>query len=187
MTTAFATLLSKLTGVTGTGNNRKAKCPAHNDNVASLSVTDGDDRVVLHCHAGCEPEAVVSAMGLTFADLFPSKVEPLQIIAMYDYRALDGTLLYQSVRFFPKEFRQRRPDGNGKWLWDMQPLKVHVEHKEPLRLGTLPPDCELVEGEFWRREIARHDRRRLAFALWSVLSGRLLGAAPAARPAGAHA
>ena len=58
-----------------------------------------------------------------------------------------------------------------------------AEHKEPLRLGRLPAGCEVVEGQFWRRDIARHDRRRLAFALWSVLSGRLLGdgaAAPAA-------
>jgi hypothetical protein len=132
MTTAFATVLSKLTGVTGTGNNRKAKCPAHDDNVASLSVTDSDDRVVLHCHAGCEPEAVVSAMGLTFADLFPSKEEPLQILNTYDYRALDGTLLYQSARFFPKEFRQRRPDGNGGWIWDMATLKgKHVPYRLP--------------------------------------------------------
>lgn len=54
-----------------------------------------------------------------------------------------------------------------------------AEHKEPLRLGEVPADCEVVEGQFWRRDIARHDRRRLAFALWSVLSGRLLGGAPA--------
>jgi uncharacterized cofD-like protein len=54
------------------------------------------------------------------------------------------------------------------------------EHKEPLSLGTLPAWCELVEGQFWRRNIARHDRRRLAFALWSVLSARLLAGVPVA-------
>jgi hypothetical protein len=32
----------------------------------------------------------------------------------------------------------------------------------------------LVGGEFWTSEIARHDRRRLAYAVWSVLSRRLL-------------
>ncbi len=50
-----------------------------------------------------------------------------------------------------------------------------AEHKEPLRVGTLPDGCELVEGPFWRRDIARHDRRRLAFALWAALSARLMG------------
>jgi uncharacterized cofD-like protein len=49
-----------------------------------------------------------------------------------------------------------------------------LEHKEPLTLGALPEHCELVGGEFWAGEIARHDRPRLAYALWSVLSRRLL-------------
>jgi uncharacterized cofD-like protein len=49
-----------------------------------------------------------------------------------------------------------------------------LEHKEPLATGRLPDCCELVGGEFWTGEIARHNRRRLAYAVWSVLSRRLL-------------
>ncbi len=52
--------------------------------------------------------------------------------------------------------------------------RYQAEHKAPLMIGHLPPDCTIVEGEFWRREIARHDRRRLAYAVWTVLSKRLL-------------
>jgi uncharacterized cofD-like protein len=52
--------------------------------------------------------------------------------------------------------------------------RYEAEHKMPLSLGALPSGIELVEGEFWRSEIARHDRRRLSYALWSVLSRRLL-------------
>ena len=48
------------------------------------------------------------------------------------------------------------------------------EHKEPLELGQLGPESEAVLGRFWCTEIARHERRRLAFAVWSVLSQRLL-------------
>jgi uncharacterized cofD-like protein len=48
------------------------------------------------------------------------------------------------------------------------------EHKQPLRAGDMPAHCEVVGGEFWRGEIARHDRLRLAYALWSILSRRLL-------------
>jgi uncharacterized cofD-like protein len=48
------------------------------------------------------------------------------------------------------------------------------EHKEPLEMGELPASCEVVSGEFWCRDIARHDRRRLAQAVWAVLSKRLL-------------
>ena len=51
------------------------------------------------------------------------------------------------------------------------------EHKQPLSPGKLPDHCEMVGGEFWTGEIARHDRLRLAYALWSVLSRRLLSEA----------
>jgi uncharacterized cofD-like protein len=50
-----------------------------------------------------------------------------------------------------------------------------VEHKTPLEVGEIPDDCELVAGDFWSGDIARHDRRRLAYALWSVLSRRMMG------------
>jgi uncharacterized cofD-like protein len=49
-----------------------------------------------------------------------------------------------------------------------------AEHKEPLELGVLTGDSEPVLGQFWCTEIARHDRRRLSFAVWTVLSQRLL-------------
>ena len=48
------------------------------------------------------------------------------------------------------------------------------EHKAPLELGDVPSTCEVVSGEFWCGEIARHDRRRLAQAVWAVLARRLL-------------
>jgi uncharacterized cofD-like protein len=50
-----------------------------------------------------------------------------------------------------------------------------LEHKEPLAAGNLPDRIDVVGGEFWTSEIARHDRLRLAYAVWSVLSRRLLG------------
>ena len=53
-------------------------------------------------------------------------------------------------------------------------MKYAAEHKEPLELGDFDSDTEVVEGKFWCTEMARHDRRRLSFAVWSVLSERLL-------------
>ncbi len=47
------------------------------------------------------------------------------------------------------------------------------EHKQPLELGEVPASCEVVSGDFWRGDIARHDRRRLATAVWAVLARRL--------------
>jgi uncharacterized cofD-like protein len=48
------------------------------------------------------------------------------------------------------------------------------EHKAPLEIGDVPAGCDIVTGEFWCGEIARHDRRRLAQAVWAVLARRLL-------------
>jgi hypothetical protein len=39
------------------------------------------------------------------------------VVATYDYTEADGTLLYQAVRYEPKDFRQRRPGGRGGWIW----------------------------------------------------------------------
>ena len=52
--------------------------------------------------------------------------------------------------------------------------RYRAEHKEPLALGALAECCEVVTGNFWQSEIARHDRRRLSYAVWAVLSRRLL-------------
>jgi uncharacterized cofD-like protein len=49
-----------------------------------------------------------------------------------------------------------------------------AEDKHPLPIGDLTDGTEVVVGDFWRSEIARHERRRLSYAVWSVLSQRLL-------------
>jgi hypothetical protein len=41
------------------------------------------------------------------------------IVATYDYLDESGKLLYQVVRFDPKDFRQRCPDGQGGWIWNL--------------------------------------------------------------------
>jgi uncharacterized cofD-like protein len=62
-----------------------------------------------------------------------------------------------------------------------------AEHKEPLAAGPLDPAIESVRGVFWCTEMARHDRRRLAFAVWTVLSQRLLRDVPVTASASAPA
>src|SRR5262249_11941593 len=64
---------------------------------------------------------------------------------------------------------------NMKWPTLKGLGRYRLEHKEPLSPGKLPTHCELVGGDFWKGPIARHDRLRLAYAVWSVLSRRLLG------------
>ena len=63
---------------------------------------------------------------------------------------------------------------NTKWPSPAILNRYALEHKEPLQSGDLPRHCDLVGGDFWAGDIARHDRPRLAYAVWSILSRRLL-------------
>ena len=66
-------LIARLEGVKRTGHGRwLAKCPAHEDRTASLSIREMDvGRVLMHDFAGCDVESVLSAVGCTFDDIFP--------------------------------------------------------------------------------------------------------------------
>lgn len=50
-----------------------ARCPAHADGRPSLSINEGrSGQTLLFCHAGCRVQDVVSSVGLTIGDLFPT-------------------------------------------------------------------------------------------------------------------
>ena len=68
-------LLSRLENVKRTGAGRWiARCPAHDDRRASLSIREIEDgRILLHDFAGCPVEDVLSAVGLDMAALFPER------------------------------------------------------------------------------------------------------------------
>lgn len=70
-------LLSRLDKVRGRGpNQHSARCPAHDDKGPSLSVKElPNGRVLVRCFAGCETEDVLAAVGLTFQDLFPPRLD----------------------------------------------------------------------------------------------------------------
>lgn len=138
-------------------------CPAHEDNKASLSVTEGDNGIVLiNCFAGCDPSKVLKAVGLTMADLHangngaagnghgPQRSAPKQsakIFATYDYVDANGDLLYQTVRYEPKDFRQRRPDGKGDWIKNLDGVE-RIPYALPRLLASeLEQWVFVVEGE----------------------------------------
>ena len=51
-----------------------ACCPGHDDKRPSLSVRETPEGAVLvHCFSGCSADAVVAALGLSLADLFPPR------------------------------------------------------------------------------------------------------------------
>jgi hypothetical protein len=69
------TLLSHLEKSRRTGHGTWiACCPAHDDKSPSMTIRELEDgRVLLHCFAGCEVQAVLGAVGLDFDALFPPK------------------------------------------------------------------------------------------------------------------
>jgi hypothetical protein len=68
---AATKVLPKFASVKKTKSGWSARCPAHEDRQASLSIAEGDDgRVLLKCHAGCDHKKIVAALGLEERDLF---------------------------------------------------------------------------------------------------------------------
>ena len=118
------------------GDHLDAKCPAHDDQIASLTADQRTDKVLVRCHAGagCAPEEIVAALDRTMADLFdePISTSKIEITSTYDYVDEAGKLSYQVCRLVPKSFRQRRPDGHGGWVWNMQGVE-----RVPYRLPEL--------------------------------------------------
>lgn len=127
------------------GSTYMAKCPAHEDSNPSLSIREDGDKILLHCHAGCSQADVIAA--LTARGLWktapPTHTWAKRIVVHYDYTDAAGELLYQIVRFEPKDFRQRRPDGRGGWIWRKHPEQVLYRLREVLEA----PIVFVVEGE----------------------------------------
>jgi hypothetical protein len=144
-------ILTRLKGVRTRKDGHSALCPAHPDKDPSLSVSEGDEgRILLKCHAGCSTEAIVGALGLTLADLFVEKQSNGNgrvIEATYDYQDEAGKLLFQAVRYTPKDFRQRRPDGAGGWIYKLDGVR-RVPYRLPELMAADPGEIVyLVEGE----------------------------------------
>jgi putative DNA primase/helicase len=101
--------------------------------------------------------AVAAALGLSLADLMPprtaaagkSKANPNgkpRIVGSYDYRDEAGQLLFQVVRYEPKDFRQRRPKPGGGWDWSVKGVRV-VPYRLPELLAESTRVVVVVEGE----------------------------------------
>lgn len=115
---ALARLKAALADHGSTVRGTSAQCPAHDDRQASLSVSGRSDGngVVLHCHAGCGTDQVLEALGMSAADLFDERPAPVRrsrrrVVAEYPYHDENGNVLYIKVRYEPKDFAWKTPDG----------------------------------------------------------------------------
>ena len=101
-------LLSRLDLVRETADGWVARCPAHSDENPSLSISVGNDgRILIHCHAGCEPEDIVSSIDLTMADLFSGSCRVVDRLTVEELAADKGL----SAEFL-KQFGVQQQNGH---------------------------------------------------------------------------
>lgn len=136
----------------GDGWSFRCPCGRHKrgDRKPSGRLGEGDDgRALLWCGAGGTADEIVPTIGLSISDLFPNgkHKQDRKIVATYDYTDADGTLLYQVVRYFPKDFRQRRPDGQGGWTWKRGATPVLYQLPAVLAAVEAGDPIYVVEGE----------------------------------------
>src|SRR4051812_28026019 len=156
LTLPLERVLAAVHGAQPTTRGYEAQCPAHEDRVASLTISVADDgKVLLKCHAGdgCPFDRIVAGLGLEPRDLFPDngprRTTAPRIVATYDYCDPDANdaLLLQVVRREPKSFRQRQPNGHGGWIPHVQGVKRVLYRASALR--ATPPNVPplIAEGE----------------------------------------
>jgi len=156
-----ARLLAKLDGIRRNGTGWMARCPAHEDRTASLSVTAGaDGRALAYCHAGCTVEAVTGAAGLATADLFAPRDTPPPATRrkpgaadgppiLYPIRGTDGEVAAIHVRQDTpsgKRVTWRLPDGTSG-LGGIATADLPLFGSESLPSWDATRPVVIVEGE----------------------------------------
>lgn len=128
-----------------------ARCPSHDDRRPSLSISEGrEDRVLLHCHAGCPPEAIAAALGLTLSDLFS-----------------DSQRSTMPLRTVTRKTKVEQVDEALKGEL------ARILDREEQRIGFRPPALAIFKNEA-RTSVERRLRIKLSrhrIPWWEVLPG----------------
>jgi putative DNA primase/helicase len=189
-------ILSRLYQVKRNGNGWTAICPAHADKSPSLSVKKEIGKTLVRCFAECPVERICEAIGIEVKDLFDNSIDfetnglkPRQemserkVTATYDYTDEHGNLLFQTIRYEPKDFRQRRPDRNGGWIWNLKDTRFVLyrlpevvasqlvylvegeKDVETIRAHALPATCNPMGAGKWRDEYSESLRGKTVVIL----------------------
>jgi len=141
------------------GDEFKSICPFHDESNASFYFNDqsgkyfcqgcGKKGHIAHFYAKLhgldtrrDYKKILNGISGDFS--IPWQERKSKIIKTHDYTDSVGTLLYQVCRMEPKDFRQRRPDGNGGWHWNLKGIQpVLYRLPEVITHG----EVVIVEGE----------------------------------------
>jgi len=95
-------------------------------------------------------------------DLFPGNSKQRskpRIIATYDYTNKDRTLFFQSVRYEPKDFKQRRPDPSkpGGWIYNLKGVPRVLYRLPNVKAAVAAGESiYIAEGEKDVDELVKH-------------------------------
>jgi DNA primase len=117
------------------GDEYQALCPFHDDKTPSFNFNGQTGKYFCH---GCGKRGhalhfygkihdldtkrdflkILKGIAKDFG--IPWEEQKKRIVQTYDYTDEEGNLVYQVCRMEPKDFRQRQPDGNGGWIWNLK-------------------------------------------------------------------
>jgi hypothetical protein len=157
----YSPILAQLQNLRATGEGRwTSSCPSHHDLEPRLSLRIGKrGELLVNCHSGtgrgCPFPAIATALGREgrefFAEFYTgarTTNAAKRIDRTYDYIDSIGELRYQTVRYVPKDFRQRRPDpkAKGQWINNLDGVEL-IPFRLPQLLSSGEQTVCVVEGE----------------------------------------
>jgi hypothetical protein len=142
------------------GKEFQTLCPFHDDSIPSFNFNVSSGQY--YCH-GCGKKGDIFHFYAKISDLnsrsdYPKIIKGIardfgisvngqkkaRLIKTYPYHDPDGKLLFEVCRMDPKDFRQRRPNGNGGWIWNLKGIEP-VLYRLPHVMNA--SEVILVEGE----------------------------------------
>lgn len=155
---------SRLPGLHLSGGERRGPCPVHRGKRDSFAVNAETGQAYCHSECGQGWDLIGLEAALTNGDLKRAIREVLNIVGRrpetkngssrpkeiertYPYEDAAGHLLFQVIRFKPKDFRQRRPDGGGGWIWNLQGVEPVLFRLPQLKAAEAGCRVLVCEGE----------------------------------------
>ncbi len=141
----------------GSHKEIRTQCPVHKGTRESFEINTQTG--LAHCFSSCAKGFDILSLeqALTGVDFPRAKARVFEIIGRpvvpwqerdvqdyYDYTDAKGEVLYQVLRMVGKEFKQRRPDGQGGWKWGLGDVERTLFH---LPQVVAAEHVNIVEGE----------------------------------------
>jgi putative DNA primase/helicase len=141
-------LLSRLDGVRNQSKGWVARCPAHEDKKASLSINEGEKGVLLKCFVGCSTSAICEALGFFERDLFYEETRSVNEWDKYPIKDINGRLVAIRKRKGSGENKKMAWESpNGKPKLDVKTCDLPLYGSELLSGFNRGRWVELMEGE----------------------------------------